>query len=208
MPTIIETKVYTISELIATFGKDSKPVEKAMEWGTITEGEWWDSAGTIECAKEMGVMLGIDIDRVYYSGFWSQGDGACFEGTYGYKTGAVKRVKAEFPALTEFHRIAEALQAAQKPYFYKLGARVKHSGRYYHELCTTIEVTHEDEYYEGDWAADHADEEDYIKDTLRDFMRLIYKMLEEDYEYRTSEESVLDMLEANEYTFTEEGTRF
>src|SRR5512135_2350510 len=27
---------------------------------------------------------------IYYSGFWSQGDGACFEGSYSYKKGALK----------------------------------------------------------------------------------------------------------------------
>jgi hypothetical protein len=208
MPTIIETMVYTIDELITEFGQDSKPVKKAMEWGSQVASEWWDGREMYDDAKAIAKILGITVERFYYSGFCSQGDGACFEGTYDYAKGSKAAIRAYAGQDKELHRIADELQALQKQYFYRLGAHVKHSGHYYHEMCTRITVTHTEEYYEGDWAADHADDEDALKELLRDFMRWFYKQLEEDYWYAVSEESVLDNLRANEYTFTEDGERF
>ena len=40
--------------------------------------EWWDSV--YESFKEDMRNIGVEVDRMYFSGFWSQGDGACFEG--------------------------------------------------------------------------------------------------------------------------------
>ena len=68
------TDVYKFSEL------DKSAKETAMQnW---REGhldyEWWDFV--FEDATEIGKLMGIDIDQIYFSGFASQGDGACFEG--------------------------------------------------------------------------------------------------------------------------------
>jgi hypothetical protein len=40
--------------------------------------EWWDSE--YDCFKQDMAEVGIEVDNIYFSGFWSQGDGACFEG--------------------------------------------------------------------------------------------------------------------------------
>ena len=40
--------------------------------------EWWDCV--YEDAKEDGKELGFYIDKIYFSGFWSQGDGASWQG--------------------------------------------------------------------------------------------------------------------------------
>ena len=40
--------------------------------------EWWDCL--YEDAKEDGKELGFYIDKIYFSGFWSQGDGASWQG--------------------------------------------------------------------------------------------------------------------------------
>mgnify|MGYP000137187007 CR=1 FL=1 len=63
--------------------------------------DWWDS--TYEDAVTVGALLGIRIDThtvrtsrgreyqetcIWFSGFSSQGDGACFEGSYRYAKGA------------------------------------------------------------------------------------------------------------------------
>jgi hypothetical protein len=41
--------------------------------------DWWD--GVYDCFKTDMADIGIDVDRMYFSGFYSQGDGACFEGS-------------------------------------------------------------------------------------------------------------------------------
>ncbi len=139
--------------------------------------------------------MGIEISEVYYSGFWSQGDGACFEGGYSYVKGSVYKVKEHAPLDTELHRIVTALALLQHNNFYKLSATVKHRGYYYHENRTDIDI-------EG---TEKDDTENSLKELLRDFMRWIYSQLEKDYEFQNSDETVDENIIANEYEFTEEG---
>lgn len=58
--------------------------------------------------------------RIWFSGFWSQGDGACFEGEYEYAKAAPKHIRAYAPKDAELHRIADALQSIQRLNFYQL----------------------------------------------------------------------------------------
>ena len=45
-------------------------------------------------------------------------------------------------------------------------------------------------------------------EALRDLARWLYRQLEREYDYLTSDESVDDAIRANNYTFTETGRRF
>lgn len=191
-------EVYNYDEL----SEDAQ--EKARNWYREGDNDFW-SEYTIKDAKTIGALMGIDIDKIYYSGFWSQGDGACFEGRYSYKAGSVKAVKEYAPLDEELHRIAEGLREVQRRHFYHLEARVKHSGHYYHEMCTEIEVYDERDQY-SERATNEAEEG--ITEFLRDFMRWIYKSLEADYEAENSDETVAENIRANKYTFTEDGNRF
>ena len=50
--------------------------ERAREWyrqGNCDDSFW--SECTIDDAKEIGKYMGMNVDKVYFSGFWSQGDG-------------------------------------------------------------------------------------------------------------------------------------
>ena len=49
---------------------------------------------------------------------------------------------------------------------------------------------------------------DELIDYLRDFMRLIYKQLETDYEFRMSDEYIDDMIINNEYEFLDNGSMY
>jgi hypothetical protein len=158
---------------------------------------WYDCI--YDDAKTIGGLMGIDVDNIYFSGFCSQGDGACFEGGYSYKKQCVKLVADYAPLDSELNRIVKTLASIQKRNFYQLSASVKHSGHYYHELCTVVDVDHD-----NDSSVNGNDENDLIE-TLRDFMRWIYTQLENEYDYITSEESFIDMCQANEWTFTVDG---
>lgn len=153
----------------------------------------------IEDATVIGALIGIDIRNIYYSGFYSQGDGACFEGSYHYQKGGLKAIKEYAPQDTEVHRIARDLQGIQRRNFYQLVATVKQSGHYYHEFCTDIQVEKE---YEA--ANDEAIDE--ITELLRDFMRWIYRSLDREYEFQTEKEQVKDTILANDYQFNKDGT--
>jgi hypothetical protein len=159
--------------------------------------EWWYES-TIDDAKEIGALMGIEIDNIYFSGFGSQGDGACFTGQYYYKKGGLKAVKEYAPQDTELHEIAEQLQLLNRQHFYQLSASVRQSGHYNHEYCTDINVDG------GEYSVSN-DNEEAVNDTLRDYMRWIYKRLEAEYNYCTSEEVLIENAEANEYEFDVDG---
>jgi len=161
----------------------------------VSDSFWHECA--YEDAKTIGALIGFNIDRIYFSGFWSQGDGACFEGDLTYAKNCVKSVKEYAPKDTELHGIAQAWADLQKRYFYRITATVKHSGHYQHEYCTAFDVWHGDEYAS-------ADVEESVQEIARDFMRWIYGRLESDYEYYTSDECVAESLIANEVEFESE----
>lgn len=64
---------YTYEEL------DDSAKQKARDWYLNgMDYEWWESV--YEMAIEDGKELGFYIDRILFSGFWSQGDGASWTG--------------------------------------------------------------------------------------------------------------------------------
>lgn len=191
--------------------------EKARDWYRSGDDNFEFAAECIyDDAATIAALMGIDLCRtrvqlmggghrykptIYYSGFWSQGDGACFESTYKYQKGAVKAV-SDYTGGTdkELIRIAQGLQEVQRRYFYKLTASTCHRGRYYHSGCMSVDVQHCDDQYR-----DVGDAEEDITCLLRDFADWIYARLEAEYDYVTSDEAVEESILANEYEFNEEG---
>lgn len=200
MPQVIETTVYQYDEL-----SDSAR-EKAREWyREASSGDPFWSECVLDDAKEIGALMGIQVEHIYYSGFSSQGDGACFEGRYAYEKGATRKVQEYAPKDCDLHRIAMELQMLQRTNFYDLTASVKHAGRYCHEHSTDIFVDKPNSLHYMDQGCATAEA---LRDLLRDFMRWIYKRLESEWEYQNSDEQVEEAIRANEYTFTEDGRRF
>ena len=213
MPEVIETTVYRLDEL-SEAAKD-----KARAW--YREGgfdyDWYDAV--YEDFQQIAVILGIDIKtrtvrlmgggsrqepRMFFSGFWSQGDGACFEGYYSYRKSASAAIRTYAPHDTTLHGIADALQAVQQRNFYQLRAQATHRGRHHHEYCMAISVerdspTHQDM---------TADAEEIVIEALHDLAYWLYRQLEREYEYLTSDEAVDEAITASEHTFTCPGRRF
>jgi hypothetical protein len=196
-----ETKCYTVYSYDELSEESQEKAVEELYQINVDFDDW--SEYIIDDAKTIGALIGIDIDRVYFSGFYSQGDGACFEGSYAYKKGGLKALIEYAPQATELHRIARGLQAIQRPHFYKLTATIKHNGHYYHEGCTLIDVY--DETTEDWWHTDY-NTSDEISELLRDFMHWIYRTLEQDYEWATDREQVEETIRINDYQFKENGT--
>ena len=188
--------------------------QHALEEQSRFEAEDFDSEFVYDDAATIAALFGLDLDTryiplmngstrpeptIYYSGFCYQGDGACFEGRYEYKRGALKAVKYHASQDQELHRIVKALQDVQRKNFYQLTARCKHSGHYYHSGCMSVDVERSDDKEMTD------DAEETVKECLRDFADWIYKQLENEYDYRTGEEACREAIEANEYEFDEKG---
>lgn len=53
-----------------------------------------------------------------------------------------------------------------------------------------------------------ADAEEIVIEALRDLARWLYRQLEREYDYLSSDEAVDETITANEYTFTKAGRRF
>ena len=209
---VVEKTVFTFEEL------SERAKESAREWWRQSAREDFDGDCVIEDARQIADILGVDLKTrgvrlmgggtrqkpcIWWSGFSSQGDGACFEGRYAYKAGSCKAIRAYAPQDKTLHAIADSLAAAQKPFFYRLEARATHSGPYYyHEYCMAVEVS---DTRTGDCGRDLEDAETAITEALRDFARWIYRQLEADYDYYMSPEHIDDCLEANRYEFTEDG---
>lgn len=193
--------------------------EKAREWWRSCEAQDFDTEFVLDDAVQCAAILGITIDKkptrrmdgtagagqpaIYWSGFSSQGDGACFEGSYEYAKGAAKAIRKHAPQDTELHRIADELQAIQRRRFYKATATMQHRGHYYHSGCMVVDVDLQDS---GD-SAHLVDAEERVTQTMRDFADWIYRQLEREYEYRMSDECVDESIRINEYEFTENGER-
>jgi hypothetical protein len=225
MPQQKITTVYQFDEL------DEEAKERAREWyraGNCEDSSW--SEAVIDDAAEIATMLGIDLCQtayktmggetkykptVYFSGFWSQGDGACFEGTWRARDVQADKLKADAPQDKELHRIADGLAELAKEYpdgYFS----VKHRGHYSHSGCTSFDVelpnSALDEMiygsfeYQAKESAIRHDEETLIQ-LARDFMDWIYKQLKKEWDYQNSDEQVEESIRANEYEFLETGER-
>ena len=176
--------------------------------------DWWDS--TYEMFKETMEAIGIGVEQMYFSGFWSQGDGACFNGKVEDWDLFLKSVGYENnPTL---------IQHAMDSWSFK----VEHSGRYYHENCTHFTgdlpmpdgygdeefiryfSTQKDEIRSNAWLAlltnsVHKNFEELFADTFKNHMRELYELLEEEYDYQVSDEAVTETVLANDLDDEDEG---
>lgn len=216
MSTVIEKTAYTFSEL------EGAAKERVAQWWL----EGVEASTIADCVLEdfanVCEALGIELaeravplhgggtrgePRVYWSGFWSQGDGACFEGTYRYKKGALAAIKKEYPRDTELHGIAQRLQAIQRRFLYSLEYTVWQSSSTLYCHAMTMQGSAE---WCGEFcglgdseATDEAGE--LILDELRDLADWLYMKLRDEWEYQTSEEVIAEAMEANGYLFDEHG---
>ena len=179
----IQIEAYKITEL----APNAK--ERALSWLAETlDYEWWDSI--YDDARECGKRLGIDIDNIYFSGFYHQGSGCCFSGHYSYRKGWKKAIK-DYANDDELVRIGQALQDIQRPAFYELGGDIRGDERYWR---TRID---------SHWH--YSEYEEAINEVLRNFADWIYKNLQREYEWLTSEDQLTETAEANGYLFDESG---
>lgn len=186
---------------------------------------WWDCIydDTVRIAKLLGIMIKAKNQpctggytegkwnpnkewvatspAIYFSGFWSQGDGACFEGTWQARDmKPLKDLKGYAPQDKELHRIHKALWAIKKQ-FPDASCTSKHTGHYYHSRSCTLDplLAEDRDYNKEEWEP--------LEEALIDFMDWIYGQLEKEYDYLNSDEQVDETIRANEYEFTEEGDR-
>jgi hypothetical protein len=152
--------------------------------------------------KRLLEMYGFSDVKVYYSGFWSQGDGASFTGRYRYKAGALKAIKAEFTG-TWFRDVIEYLElldGINKKCFYSLLYRIDSNSRYCH--ANTMQVNYLED-CRGD--RDFSKHEDDITEYVRGIANEFYYLLEKSYNSQFTDEAVIESIKCNDYEFYENG---
>lgn len=188
----MKTKTYNVYK----FAELSGPArEKAIARHAEALGKQWSGDCVIEDAKAMLEHAGFSGLDVSYSGFWSQGDGACFTGSWSAADVNAKAMHENAPKDQELHRIADgfAKLASEAPGATFTAKRNCH--RHSHPYCVGFLFDREQS---AEW-------EKQATELARDAMEWIYLQLETDYEWATAEEQVVESLEANNYDFTEDG---
>lgn len=184
-----KTEVYKFNEL------PKEVQEKALEnqRDINTDYDWFDC--TVDDSKQHLTEIGFNEPEIYFSGFWSQGDGASF------------KAQVDLKKWLKVNKLANKYRAL---YFHadEYSLNITKSGNYEHEYTMSI-----DDGYIGDYVSEKSklqyDEvADMILENARDEARKIYKMLEKEYNYLSSDEAIKDTIEANDYDFTIDGKIF
>lgn len=152
-------------------------------------------------------LLGFSNIESGFSGFCSQGDGANFTGSYTYKKGALKALLAYAPNDKELYNIAKMMQNIQSKYFYKLECELSKTSRYEHAYTVSFDFTVWNAHGTDEVSMSRGDEET-LKNCFIDLMNWYYKVLESEYDYLTSNECIIENIEANEYQYLECGKQY
>lgn len=156
---------------------------------------------------------GIEVEKMYYTGFCSQGDGASFDGRIDDWPLFLRQagLDEKYPATVEMW---EKSKAPSGEFGFDLGYRVRSSGRYSHsgtmggsfEFAPEHYFVRDEERLQYEAAqilvnaalleADNLETD--CLEILRGHADTLYKRLEEEYEYQTDDEQVLEGLISND----------
>jgi hypothetical protein len=219
MSKVIEVEMYKYNEL------DDSAKQKARDW--YIEGmdyEWWE--GTYEMVIEDGKEKGFYIDKIFFSGFHSQGDGASWIGQVDIR----QWLEENMPDSIGITAWCQLIQEDVISKFIKVEANNSH---YCHESTMQFgEIMDDTDNFEDEHELQlpsifkgmdirtvfeliESDNgcpikstegiEQAIVESGKDYAIDIYQRLKEEYEYLCSEEMMLDHFDANDYHFTNEG---
>jgi hypothetical protein len=198
-----------------------KAKETARDWYRNTTAKAGDNSfaeHVIEDAIRMGTLMGITFKtrtiklmngktreepRIEWSGFSSQGDGACFEGTYTYQPGIAAAIATEAPGNDSGENIILRRIATELESYGVLSATLtKRDHHYSHPYTVEIEVYDSEGIDITTGTRGKA-----VAQALRDFMNWIYRNLEAEYDYQNADEQIEEAIISNEYEFYADGKR-
>ena len=206
--------------------------EKVKEWW-YEHGlwhKWYDD--TYERFKEDGYDLGFLVGTMNFTGFHSQGDGACWSGQIDVVDWLRTHIEDSIAREAWIQLINEGWTSKLIP----IGCssnHYSHSGTmsvsYWEDMVgdpdsikdlePDHQLMHQPSIFKGMNALDllniitssdfefknMADIAEAIEQSARDYADELYKRLREEYEYLTSEESLIESCDANDWQFNEEG---
>lgn len=183
-------------------------LDKYRDWN-VEHVDWWDCVE--ENFKADMAAIGVHVDDIHFTGFWSQGDGACFDGKVD-----------DWPLfLTTIGYSDAALIYAAENFDWDFTCTHSHYLYYHHKSVSyggevNLPDSVDDHYFADrylEWGPDDirtvtmmtnlsqynfASLQDEFATIFENHMLDLYKQLYEEYEYLTSDESVIESLNANE----------
>lgn len=196
-----ETHTVTYYQYDELSDEAKEKVRDAMRDCNVDYDGWHE--GVYDTVKTASALIGIDIEEMYFTGFSSQGDGACFNSSYSYMPDWRAKLRGEFGGalLGKFEPFGQWLEKIQRVANYEVTANTRHNGHYYHAYCMDVDV---DETHElSDTTFDAVESE--VTECMRNLAKLLYKMLEDEYDCQTSDDAVEDTIRSNEWEFSKEG---
>ncbi len=195
---VVETKVYTFDELSPA----AKEVAITNHREINTYEGWWEPI--YEDLTERAEEQGFDVGDIYFSGFWSQGDGAMFE--YVNDGDVLLEQFIDTLDLSPMRKNWLRTQAV-------VSCEGVHRGHYYHENCCSHSVYFEPSFSWNvnfsNWITSFADQfEEFVVDKYKSLCGELYSNLNQYYNELTSDEYVAETLVESEYEFTEDGNYF
>lgn len=185
-------KLYQFNELSEEAQK--KVIENMQKDDSFLMYDWYEYVFEI-FKEDMYKKYSCDVRDIFFSGFWSQGDGASFTGRIFIKDylEATKQ-KSKYRSLWKY--LEE----------YEPNIDIGQSGHYSHENTMYF---NDHSFYEG---TEKQQEQLYkimeeIEDTFREEARQLYRELEQEYEYLTSDECIKEEIINAEYEFYADGTQ-
>lgn len=184
-----ETRVYNVYKFKELKKEiQDKVIEKLNDINT--DYEWWEYMFKDWTAKLE--KLGYNDVKIYFNGFSSQGDGACF-------TAQIDLLK-----WAKTHKLsAREIKAIDKG---DITGRITHNYGYYFSTSTNVDIN-------------SSNDNDYINKTREKIEKMIveereelgdelYRELKKENDYLTSKEAIIETIEAYDYDFLEDGARF
>ena len=201
---IIEKTVYSAEDAM----RDESLMEKIMlkNWDyEVKDSRWYTNV--YEQFETDLEGTGFEADDIYFSGFSSQGDGAMFEGSFELSKDSELSLIESY---VKDKRIVKLIKAGR----IWLEVEFKHWGHYHHENSHTAWLAVE---LYGDHISDGYQIESYlndgtvyeaVRDSYRDLCKSLYRQLNDEYNYLTSKEYLLDYFKQNNTEFYADGTIF
>lgn len=184
----IRTKVYKFDEL----SEQAKQVAIEDNRNINTDYDWFEPM--FEGFREKLDAVGFYDSEIFFSGFWSQGDGACFD---------AKINALQFAETTNEKRVANLIDAGILEGF--TIEKTSFANHYSHEKTRYVDVWREDRKNIDDVLVSLCEK---IEAKRLELSREIYIDLNKAYEELQSDEFISETLIANEYEFLFNGKQY
>lgn len=204
----IKIPIYNFSELEETARRRALDCNREINIDTV----WWDE--DFDHFRTLCKSIGIEVDEIYFRGFYSQGDGSCFESTINVSAFVQSMEQLKDNQDNPLH----GLNLAQCPTdrrvidLIKNGKYIESSittktnhGYYYVHVHSTFYLNSQEGSKHNLIVAELQKFEEWAEKILERLNKHLYENIERTYDYLISDNAVVEAIEANQYVFTHDG---